>query len=151
VKTLLYKLKYREDPSVLPGIADILSVYNMKEFDSCEYAVPVPLHVKRLRERGINQSLLLAKLISKGDLGIPVRTDIIVRAKHTVPQTSLDGSSRRKNLINAFYCNKINEVYGKVICLVDDVITTGTTVRECSKILRNSGAKEVRVISFARA
>lgn len=151
VKKLLYRLKYKEDSSVLPGIADIVSRYDMSEFARCDYAVPVPLHINRLRGRGLNQSMLLAKLFFNRIAGFPVRSDIIVRKIHTVPQTSLDGAARRKNLVNAFVCRDIEDVSGKRICLVDDVYTTGTTVGECSKTLLNYGAKEVRILTFARA
>ncbi len=151
VKKLLYRLKYREDPSVLPGIADIVSCYDMSEFEQCDYAIPVPLHIKRLRRRGLNQSMLLADLFFKETADCTVRSDILVRKFHTVPQTSLGGAARRKNLVNAFVCRNGEDVSGKRICLVDDVFTTGTTVAECSKTLLKYGAKEVRILTFARA
>ncbi len=151
VKKLLYRLKYREDSSVLPGIADIVSCYDISEFEHCDYAVPVPLHIRRLRRRGFNQSMLLAELFFQGIAGFSVRSDILVRKIHTVPQTSLDGAARRKNLVKAFECRDTEDVSGKRICLVDDVFTTGTTVEECSKTLLKYGAKEVRILTFARA
>ncbi|WP_457578012.1 double zinc ribbon domain-containing protein [Desulfomarina sp.] len=151
VKKLLYRLKYREDPSVLPGIADIVSCYDMSEFEHCDYAVPVPLHIKRLRERGLNQSMLLAELFFKRISDFSVRSDVLVREIHTVPQTSLDGPARRKNLAKAFKCRGEADVSGRNICLVDDVFTTGTTVGECSRTLLEYGAKEVRILTFARA
>jgi ComF family protein len=150
VQKLLYGLKYGADTSVLPGIAEILAQFDMTPFDQCDYVVPVPLHFKRLRRRGFNQSVLLAKLIFRKNTQSILRTNILVRTRNTVPQTTLNGVKRRKNLKGAFDLVKKAEIDQKIICLVDDVYTTGTTVSECSRIFYSYGAKEVKIITLTR-
>jgi len=151
VQMLLYGLKYGSDTSVLPGVAELVSQFDMTPFDECDYVIPVPLHIKKLRRRGMNQSILLAKCIFSKKTQTRLRTDLLVRGRNTVSQTSLDGVQRRKNLAGAFVVVKKAALEKKVICLVDDVFTTGTTVCECSRILYKQGAKEVKVITLTRA
>jgi len=110
--------------------------------------VPVPLSIKRLRERGFNQSLLIARVISR-KIGTPLLIDTLCKKKDTLPQTGLSARERMLNLKNVF------EVKGHIrdlrLLLVDDVMTTGATVSECSKELMKAGAKEVTVLTLARA
>lgn len=110
--------------------------------------VPVPLNIKRLRERGFNQSLLIAREISKSK-GIPLLMDVLLKKKDTPPQTKLSAKERLLNIKNTF------EVHGNIkglrLFLVDDVMTTGATVTECSQQLMEAGAKEVVVLTLARA
>ena len=150
VQKLLYGLKYGADSSVLPGIAEILSQFDMAPFGQCDYIIPVPLHLKRLRRRGFNQSMLLAKLMFPKKSQSILQTNILIRTRNTVPQTTLDGVKRRKNLIGAFNLAKKAEIDQKTICLVDDVFTTGTTVSECSRVFCSYGAKEVKIITLTR-
>ena len=151
VQKLLYGLKYGADTSVLPGIVEITAQFDITPFDHCDYIIPVPLYLKRLRRRGLNQSVLLAKLIFPEKNQSKLKTDILLRTRNTVPQTTLDGVKRRKNLKGAFVMAKNAELDQKTICLVDDVFTTGTTVSECSRVLCSHGAKEVKVITLTRA
>ena len=150
VQKLLHGLKYGADTSVLPGIAEILSQFDLAPFDHCDHIIPVPLHVKRLRQRGLNQSVLLAKIIFSNKTQSTLKTDFLIRARNTVPQTTLNGVERRKNLKDAFIVAQKAEIGQSSICLVDDVFTTGTTVSECSRVLCRHGAKEVKVITFTR-
>jgi len=111
--------------------------------------LPVPLHVRRLRQRGFNQSLLLARAC------FPAWKDRIAatglgRVRDTIPQTELSGKERRKNLKGAFCLHVPGGVAGKSILLVDDVLTTGSTVFECSRILQKAGAAGVEVFTLAR-
>ncbi|GMO62230.1 MAG: ComF family protein [Rickettsiales bacterium] len=113
--------------------------------------IPVPLHKNRLRQRKYNQSLLLCKEIAKRT-GKIVITDFLYKSKHTIPQAKLNQISRKENLKNNF---KINKKYkglykDKNFAIVDDVITTGTTINECVKILNRRGIKNVYAISFAK-
>ena len=110
--------------------------------------VPVPLSIKRLRERGFNQSLLLARVISR-EKKLPLLIDILFKKKETPPQTGLSGKERLLNLKNAFVVK--GDIRGLRLLLVDDVMTTGATVTECSKQLMKAGAKEVTVLTLARA
>jgi ComF family protein len=115
-----------------------------------DLVLPVPLHQKRLREREFNQSALIGKHIARR-LGAPLSVRSLVRNRHTIPQVGLSAQERRKNIRNAFTVSDMNHVRGKRIMLVDDVFTTGATVRECSRVLRKAGAKEVFVITLTHA
>lgn len=111
--------------------------------------LPVPLHGKRLRERGFNQALLLAQAFFP--LHRPrIRPDILMRTRATTPQTGLSGDDRRRNVRKAFEVRERQHLAGKTVLLVDDVFTTGTTVNECAKVLRQAGCLEVRVLTLAR-
>jgi ComF family protein len=110
--------------------------------------IPVPLSIKRLRERGFNQSLLIAKVISE-EIKVPLMMDVLLKRKETPPQTSLTAKERLSNLKKAFVVK--GNIQGLSLLLVDDVMTTGATVTECSKMLIKAGAKEVIVLTLARA
>jgi competence protein ComFC len=110
--------------------------------------VPVPLNVKRLSERGFNQSLLLARVVSKA-IKVPLLIDILFKKKETPPQLGLSAKERQSNLKDAFEAN--GDIKVLRLLLVDDVMTTGTTVTECSRKLLKAGAKDVVVLTLARS
>jgi ComF family protein len=112
--------------------------------------VPVPLHAGRLRERGFNQSLLLAAEIST-TTGIPCEKRLLLKVKSTVPQIHLSGSQREKEIKGAFRVSCEDRIQRKTVLLIDDVFTTGATVNECSKVLLASGAQRVDVLTLAHA
>jgi ComF family protein len=111
--------------------------------------VPVPLHIRRLRERGFNQSLLLAKVVAT-DLGTQLDYLSLVRIRHTRAQTGLRKEERRKNVKDAFSVIYPEIIKGKKILLVDDVFTTGYTLNECARTLKKSGAMVVICLTLAR-
>lgn len=122
-----------------------------------DLVIPVPLHPWRERYRGFNQSALIAESFASSflpDLPPPVRTDLLVRTRFTMPQARSGGSSeRRKNLRDAFSLrptSRGNDLKGKTAWLIDDVATTGATLEECAKVLKKSGAKEAYGIVVAR-
>lgn len=110
--------------------------------------VPVPASVGQLKQRGFNQTDLLAKEISK-KLKIAVDTDVLYRVKETPAQRELTREEREKNLLCAFRVKDSKKVAGKYILLVDDVFTTGSTVRECTRTLMRAGAVSVSAITWA--
>lgn len=110
--------------------------------------IPVPLHLSRLRERTYNQALLLAQALGRR-WGRPVRSRLLVRNRPTPPQQGLRAEVRRQNLRGAFTLQ--GSLAGEKVLLVDDVMTTGATARECSRILLDGGAGEVRIAVLARA
>ncbi len=114
--------------------------------------IPVPLHDKRIRQRGFNQALEIAKYVSKR-AGIPLDYKSIIRSKYTEPQSSLPAKHRGKNIKNAFRLKKLDykqDLHGKHIVIIDDVVTTGGTVNEFAKLLKKNGAKRVDVWCCAR-
>jgi len=111
--------------------------------------IPVPLHKKRLRQRGFNQALELARLFFPGEKR-RIQPTILLRSRWTTPQTGLDGKHRRRNLAGAFQVRDARRVQGQRILLIDDVLTTGSTVNECARVLRQNGAGNVEVLTLAR-
>lgn len=149
VTDLLHRFKYQGDTSVLPAFKAIIRNTKVFELQDEDRVVVVPLHLKRLRNRGFNQALLLAELFFP-DRKKQILVDALQRIRHTVPQTGLDGITRRKNLRKAFAVSTPEKIAGRRIILVDDVYTTGTTVNECSKVLLRADAVEVHVVTLAR-
>ena len=111
--------------------------------------VPVPLHPARQRERGFNQAGLLGELLS-AQTSIPAKP-MLERIRYTTTQTALDRSERMENLHNAFRLRKNADVRGLRVLLVDDVLTTGSTLNECARILKRAGAFSVHAATAARA
>ena len=109
--------------------------------------LPVPLHAKRLKERGYNQALEIARPVGR-HFGLPVLPRLCRRVRMTPAQVNLDRQARRKNLRNAFKVT--GTVAGKTIALLDDVVTTGTTVSELARCLKRAGAARVDVWAVAR-
>ncbi len=115
--------------------------------------IPMPLHPKRLKERGFNQSVEVAKIIASR-IGMRIDYDSCMRIKNTPPQASLPLKARLKNMRGAFSVNQAlaaKHIKGKRIAIIDDVITTGSTANELSLMLKKAGAKSVHCYAFARA
>jgi ComF family protein len=111
--------------------------------------VPVPLHPTRQRERGFNQASLIAELLS-AQTSISAKP-VLERSRYTTTQTALDRSERMENLHNAFRLRKNADVRGLRVLLVDDVLTTGSTLNECARVLKLTGAFSVHAATAARA
>lgn len=115
--------------------------------------VPVPLHRDKLRQRGFNQAELIARAalkLSPAKDQLLSSADVLVRERPTQSQTGLTRHQRRENMRGAFTAADPEEIAGREVLLVDDVFTTGTTVSECARILRRSGATKVWVATVAR-
>jgi len=149
VRQLLHNLKYRFDTASIGPLLKIARNFDFSAFRSSEVILPVPLHVKRLKQRGMNQSLVLAKLMFP-DSREKIFADVLLRERATASQTLLTLKQRKKNLKNAFKVKSADIISNKCVCLVDDVFTTGATAVECSRQLLLSGAAEVRVVTVAR-
>jgi ComF family protein len=148
VGVLVHKFKFGGDLSLLSTFGKWAENRNWPVSGSkADYIIPVPLHPARIRDRGFNQAALLA--------GVFFPTEkykikhFLKRIKQTTPQSKLGGESRRKNLKNCFKLFDTSIVKDKIIYLVDDVFTTGTTVNECSRVLVEAGAKRVEVFTVA--
>jgi ComF family protein len=114
--------------------------------EDADLLVPVPLHPRRLKSRGFNQSLLLAGAFPDVSLG----RETVVRVRHTVPQVGLKPRERQDNVKGAFAVPDPAAVKGKNVVLIDDLFTTGSTVKECAKALLRVGARQVEVLTVAR-
>ena len=148
---LLYKYRGFE---VLSGVlADFLIRSLGREEDlwsGVEAVIPVPLHPAKERSRGFNQARLLAKRLAR-QKNIPLMKRRLVKVRPTAAQTSLKARERETNLKGAFQVKRGAGLEGKIVLLVDDVYTTGSTIRECSRALKKAGVKEVRAVTVARA
>lgn len=152
-RDLLHKLKFDSDLSVIPSLKMILDEISDREeifqlLDGVNFAVPVPLHENRLKERGFNQTEEIFRewLLKKN---IPLK-NLLARTQETQKLYSLNKFERQKVLSGVFSpTDEKIDLRGKIILIVDDIYTTGTTVSECAKVLLNLGAKNVRVLVFA--
>ena len=153
VNHLLHRLKYTSDTQVLPALSQIIAPFAdalLHDFQhETDRVIPVPLFSARLRKRGLNQSLLLARLLFP-TAGDAVLVDTLIRTRDTPPQTTLDGVARRKNLRAAFAVKYPEVISKRRIFLIDDVFTTGTTATECAQALMAAGASQVCVVTVAR-
>lgn len=132
-------------------LAGLKSEDRLFSLDKFDLFVPVPLHVKRLRQRGFNQALLLLREWAGEEKEEKIDFTTLVRHRWTEPQTNLKHHERRKNIKGAFAVKRPDKVHGKNILLCDDVFTTGATVNECARVLKEAGAREVSVLTLARA
>jgi ComF family protein len=152
VRTRIHQFKFEGQTEWIPPLIELLEIACAgSEMPLPELILPVPLHIKRLKERGFNQSGLLAGELAR-KLGVPVCLNAMVRKNWTQPQTGLTRNERLKNVRGAFELTGERRVRGRRILLVDDVFTTGTTLSECARILKKKGrAAEVRAITVTRA
>lgn len=149
LKELVHNLKYEG----LYQIADILSNMLIKKLEKYQFPkdyaiIPVPLHKKRYAQRGFNQSELIAKKIADY-FDWTLNSKILIRQKNTKPQINLKHNDRLTNMKDAFNINPKVDLPGGTIILFDDVVTTGATVGECAKVLRQAGATRIWVIALA--
>jgi len=115
-----------------------------------EAVVAVPLHPKKLKKRGFNQAKLIANILAERK-GMEFMEGSLVKIKNTPPQTSLMAGERERNVKGTFGIKKADRIAGKTVLLMDDVYTTGSTLRECSAVLKKAGAREVRALTLAQA
>lgn len=149
IKKLIHRFKYQGKTDCLVSVSTLARDHPaLEEMREADLIIPVPLHPARLRERGFNQALLLARAIFPGDRRVVPR--LLIRIRATAPQAGFDGAARRANLRKAFEVTAPGLLAGKRILLIDDVLTTGSTVNECAKTLKKAGAAEVLVITLAR-
>lgn len=148
----VHSFKYGAKPHYAKSLGLLLAEFASENlyFSDPPLVMPVPLHHKRLMERGFNQSLLLARYVTrelKGDLDFLS----LVRVRFTYAQTQLSREDRLKNLRGAFAVTRPERVMDRIVLLVDDIATTGATFNECAKALKKAGATEVLCIALARA
>ncbi|VVM06745.1 hypothetical protein MAMC_01221 [Methylacidimicrobium cyclopophantes] len=151
VKQGILELKYGKQIDRVPWLADLLEIGFRTYAASFRWdaLVPVPLHPVRERSRGFNQAAEIARELGKRQ-GIPVKK-VLLRVRPTPPQAALPRSERRSNLAHAFRPQRNFDLAGKNLLLIDDVITTGATVRECAARLCELGAALICVLAVARS
>ncbi len=145
----IHQLKYYKRVGLSKTLGLLMAEYEVNQRPPYEVIIPVPLHFRRLWQRGFNQAELLAGQMGK-KFNLPVVSNSLVRIKYTHSQVGLKKKERLKNILGAFQIKGEKKLIGKSVCLVDDVFTSGATVRECSRVLRESGVKAVYVRTLAR-
>lgn len=149
---LIHSLKYERMTNLTTKLGEklVFLLRGEPRFAPAQGIVPVPLHPTKLRERGYNQSLLLAREVSRRS-GFPLIDDGLRRVKRTKSQTKLTFEERVENVKGAFKVGSKERIEGKRLILVDDVFTTGSTLNSCAEALINGGAKEVYGLTLAIA
>lgn len=150
LREAVHELKYRGRTAVAVPLSGLLAGCGARMLspNQCDVLVPVPLHVRRLRQRGFNQSAVLAQRLAHL-WNIPCDVEALQRSRWTEPQTGLDRRRRLANLRGAFAGIRAR-CRGKRMMLIDDVYTSGATVNECARALKAAGAARVEVLTLAR-
>ncbi|MBI5045958.1 MAG: ComF family protein [Candidatus Niyogibacteria bacterium] len=153
IKALIHDLKYRSATKVAETLGDIFcdntnfALQNLKNENSV--IVPVPITARKLRERGFNQSEILAAALSRKS-GISLATDILLKIKNTASQVAVaERAKRLENLRDSFAVPHPERISGKTAILVDDILTTGATIIECARELKKAGAKNIIALVVA--
>lgn len=148
LREAIHAFKYTGTPQLSPALARLMVDAVRAAGVTPDAVVPVPLHAKRQRERGYNQSELLARQIA-ASLRLPHQPRLLARVRHTEQQATLKGpDARRANVSHAF---QVLEAPPGHVLLVDDVLTTGATMMECASALMRAGARDVTALTLARA
>jgi len=152
LKEAIHQFKFNHKAGLGKHLAQIMTTclseaLNMRQYHAI---LPVPLHKTRQRQRGYNQAAILAKYISQ-HCQIPVMANNLIRIRHTDSQALLKGQKeRQENVKNAFRVTHPASLRDKHVILVDDVLTTGATVNECSKTLKEAGVRSILVLALSR-
>ena len=153
LRAAIHQFKYRDRPQLATPLGQALAAsartqaadLNGLRFDAL---LPVPMHPLRRRLRGYNQSERLTKIVA-AELVLPHWNDALRRTRATRPQVGLEAAARRRNLQGAFAVSRPELVAGKTLLLIDDVITTGSSLHECALVLKAAGAKAVFALTLA--
>jgi ComF family protein len=148
IRKAVHELKYRNLKAIAPLLAGLLYDYIQENPIPGDVLVPVPIHRKRLRERGYNQSSLIAHELGRKS-GLPVIEDCLIRSINTPPQVrTISAAERRENIAGAFACRN-DSLRGRQVILIDDVSTSGATLNTCAELLKEAGAASVWGLTIA--
>lgn len=148
VTTAIARFKYAGRSDLAARFAQVVAAEALAARDELDLVIPVPLHPKRLVERGFDQAALLAIPIARS-WRLACAPRALLRTRPTPPQASLDRAARSANVADAFECAMPEKVRGRSVLLVDDVRTTGATLASCADVLGRAGAREVRTLVLA--
>ncbi|GJQ64700.1 MAG: amidophosphoribosyltransferase [Melioribacteraceae bacterium] len=152
LQSLIHKLKYsyRYNAGLFLGKAAGSLLLERTEKLGIDILLPVPLHKLKKYERGYNQSFYIVQGFSEA-IGIEYSEDILIRSKNTGTQSKLKIGTRQRNITGVFSVKKESDIKGKHVAVVDDIVTTGATMNECAKVLKQCGAAKITALSIAIA
>lgn len=152
LKKAIHRFKFKKKTRLAESLGVLMVKYLSRNLDMnlIDLILPVPLHEKRMKERGYNQAELLSLVLTKY-YDVPTVSGALFRVKHTHPQFDLPRAERFKNIRGAFEVKGGQLLRDKNILLVDDILTTGSTVAECTRVLKASGAGSVHILTLSRA
>lgn len=153
LKEVILLFKYRRFAPLSAPLARFAEAALGREgalWEGAELLVPVPLHRARRRERGFNQSRLLARDLARLR-GMAVLDGALVKIRNVPAQAGLRAAERERNVVGAYAVRRPEKVRGRTVVLVDDVTTTGATLRECARVISEAGAEDVRAVTLAQA
>ncbi|MCD6452734.1 MAG: ComF family protein [Dehalococcoidales bacterium] len=148
MRQAIHQLKYRNLRALAKPLAKLLSDYLAINPIPAEWLVPVPLHQKRLRERGYNQSQLLARELSQLT-GLPVMDNCLIRQRYSFPQTQTQSVTERRSNVAGAFISSDSQLKDRAVLVIDDVSTTGATLNACAIALKAAGAISVWGLSLA--
>lgn len=150
LRVVLHRFKYERELAEAGALVAVLRRRCPLDLGAYDVAVPVPLHLARLRWRGFNQAQVLLAPVAR-EHGLAVEPRALERARPTDPQVRLDAAARRRNVRGAFRVRRPEAVRGRRVLLFDDVYTSGATADACARALRRAGATAVDVLALAHA
>lgn len=149
VHEVIYRYKYKGQQELSRSLGLLMAyVFESIHWPAMDAIIPVPLHPAKLKQRGYNQSALLARQMG-GSLGLPVLDNALRRCRDTKAQVTLDRQQRYANMVGAFIAEAPSLIEGKMLLLIDDILTTGATADACAKALMDAGAGAVYVFTLA--
>jgi ComF family protein len=149
LREAVHLFKYHGRAVLAEPMGGLMAAYWAQNGMEVDVVVPVPLHVSRVRERGYNQAVLLAREMARR-AGLAVDEEVLVRQRATASQVDLDAQQRKENVRAAFRCCS-DRLAGQRVLLIDDVCTTGATLEACAAALYEGGARSVQALTLARA
>jgi ComF family protein len=154
LREMIHLLKYEHVHPAAEYLGELLAVPldAAARESGAEVIIPVPLYRGKRRERGFNQTEAVVREALKflRSSGLRMQTDVLERTRNTASQTGLTRHQRRANVRGAFRVRKPEKIAGRTVLLVDDVMTTGTTAAECTRVLLRAGVERVQVVTLAR-
>ena len=151
VRNLILQYKFNDKAYLYRTFCEFM-VKNKKVFDfikSYDIIIPVPIHKARMRERGYNQSELIAKELTK-KLGLKVYTDVLIKIKNNKVQSTLSSKEREINTKNVYKLVNLEKIYNKRVLIFDDIYTTGATTNSCIEEVKKANVKKIGILTLAK-
>ena len=151
IRKLLLNYKFKEMPYLYRSLIKFFQKYQKTylQFDFYDIIIPVPISKNRMKIRGYNQSELIAKELSNIS-NIRLENKILIKITNNIQQSLLDKDARAKNVQNVYKVTNYDKIFDKKILLIDDIYTTGATLNECAKMLKQAGCKKIDIFTIAK-